>query len=416
MDAGKWLATAATAARHAQQTLALTPHSKRDAALRAVANILRERASEILLANSRDLSAFSGSEAFRDRLTLNDPRIEAMARGLEGIADLDDPLSRSLGEWTRPNGLIIRRVPSAIGVLAMIFESRPNVGIDAAGLTLKSGNALILRGGSESFHSSAVLIQAFRDGLRSADLPEDAVQMAPSSDRALVGEVLAAQGLIDLIIPRGGKSLVERVQREARVPVLAHAEGLNHTYIHRSADPAMAQQIVINAKMRRPSICGATETLLIDREIAPSMLPGLIDSLAQLGCRFRADARTRSLLPELPLATEADFRTEWQDAVLSIAQVDGVDAAVAHINDYGSKHTDAIIAEDPVVAQRFLAGIGSAVGLWNASTQFSDGGEFGFGAEIGISTGHLHARGPIGLEQLTTFRYIVEGKGQVRPL
>lgn len=416
MDSKEWISAASAAASRAQRALALTPRSKRDAALRAVAKILRERTGVILEANSRDLSAFAGSEAFRDRLALNPQRIEAMAAGLEAIAQLDDPLDRSLGEWVRPNGLAIRRVPSAIGVIAMIYESRPNVGIDAAGLTLKSGNALILRGGSESFHSSQSLAQAFRDGLKAVELSEDAVQVAPSRDRALVGELLAAQGLIDLIIPRGGRSLVERVQQESKIPVLSHAEGLNHTYIHRSANPAMAREIVINAKMRRPSVCGATETLLIDRQIAPAILPDLIDDLARLGCRFRVDASTRALIPGLTLATEADFRTEWQDAVLSIAQVEGLDAAISHINDYGSRHTDAIIADDDAAARRFLSGIDSAVALWNASTQFSDGGEFGFGAEIGIATGRLHARGPIGLEQLTTFRYIVEGTGQTRPL
>ncbi len=414
METPDWLLMATEAARRAHRALSFSARHERDAGLRAVADLLRQRAAAILSANSRDLSSFSGSEAFRDRLVLSDQRIEAMAAGLEAIARLEDPLARSLGAWVRPNGLVIRRVPSAIGVIAMIYESRPNVGIDAAGLTLKSGNALILRGGSESVHSTTMLVRLFREGLASVGLPENAVQMVPGRDRGLVGDLLAAQGLIDLIIPRGGKSLVERVRRDSKVPVLAHAEGVNHTYIHRSAKPAMARAIVINAKMRRPSVCGATETVLIDREIAAAILPDLLEDLGRLGCGFRVDAATQAVRPGLTLATEADFRTEWQDAVLSIAQVEGLDAAIAHINGYGSHHTDAIIAEDEGVARRFLAAVDSAVTLWNASTQFSDGGEFGFGAEIGIATGRLHARGPVGLEQLTSFRYLVEGTGQIR--
>ena len=297
----------------------------------------------------------------------------------------------------------------------MIYESRPNVGADAAGLTLKSGNAVILRGGSESHHSACAIHAALTAGLREADLPEAAVQVAPTTDRAYVAAMLAAAGLIDLIIPRGGRSLVERVQRAARVPVLAHAEGLCHTYVHEAADPTMARAIVLNAKMRRTGVCGATETLLIDRAIAPSLLPFIVADLRAENCDFRADAEARAIIPDLQAASDQDFHTEWLDSILSIRVIDGVDAALAHIATYGSEHTEAIITEDAAAAQKFLSGLDSAVGLWNASTQFCDGGEFGFGAEIGIATGRIHARGPVGLEQLCTYRYIVTGTGQVRP-
>ena len=297
----------------------------------------------------------------------------------------------------------------------MIYESRPNVGADAAALCLKSGNAVILRGGSESLRSARAINTALVAGLRLAGLPEAAVQIAPSADRAHVAAMLGATGLIDLIIPRGGKSLVERVQREARVPVLAHAEGLNHTYVHRAADPAMARAILANAKLRRPGVCGATETLLIDADIAPSLLPVLVSDLRALDCDFRADAAARAIVPDLAPASDVDFDTEWLDAVLSVRVVSGVDEALAHIERHGSEHTDAIVTEDEATAERFLAGVDSAVALWNASTQFCDGGEFGFGAEIGIATGRIHARGPVGLEQLTTYRYLVLGTGQVRP-
>jgi glutamate-5-semialdehyde dehydrogenase len=300
-------------------------------------------------------------------------------------------------------------------VIGMIYESRPNVGADAAALCLKSGNAVLLRGGSESRRSAQAIHAALRDGLLAAGLPEACVQIAPTSDRAYVAAMLAGAGLLDLIIPRGGKSLVERVRREARVPVLAHAEGLNHTYVHAAADPAMARAILANAKMRRTSVCGATETLLIDASIAPTLLPALVADLAALGCDFRADAAARAIVPTLPPAGEADFDTEWLDAILSVRVVDGVASALAHIAAHGSEHTDAIITEDAEAADAFLRGVDSAVALWNASTQFCDGAEFGFGAEIGIATGRIHARGPVGLQQLTTYRYIVTGNGQVRP-
>ena len=409
------LQRAASHARAASHVLARLPDADRNAALRAMATSLRSHANEILAANATDLAACTGTAAFRDRLALTSDRIEAMAKGLEDIALLPDPLGRTLAEWTRPNGLRIRRIATPIGVIGMIYESRPNVGADAAGICLKSGNAVILRGGSESVRSAAAINAALVAGLRAAGLPEACVQIAPNADRAYVAAMLAGAGLLDLIVPRGGRSLVERVQREARVPVLAHAEGLCHTYIHASADPAMARSIVANAKMRRPGVCGATETLLIDRAIAPALLPSIIADLRALGCDFRADAAARDIVPDLKPATDADFDTEWLDAVMSVAVVDGVDAALAHIARHGSEHTDAIVAEDSAAAEHFLNGVDSAVALWNASTQFCDGGEFGFGAEIGIATGRIHARGPVGPEQLTTYRYLVIGTGQVRP-
>jgi glutamate-5-semialdehyde dehydrogenase len=388
--------------------------AQRDGGLRAAAEAIRRHAGAIEAANRADLASSQAGAAFRDRLTLTPARIEAMAQGLADIAGLPDPLDRSLGAWDRPNGLRISRVPAPIGVIGMIYESRPNVGADAAGICLKSGNAVILRGGSESFRSAGAIHAALTEGLREAGVPEAAVQIAPSTDRAFVAEMLAASGLIDLIIPRGGKSLVMRVQQEARVPVLAHAEGLCHTFLHAAADPDMARRIVANAKMRRTGICGATETLLIDAAIAPALLPSIVADLAALGCTFRADGRARQIVPSLPAATAEDFDTEWLDAVLSIAVVDGVEQAIAHIEAHGSSHTDAIVTEDAAVAKRFLAQVDSAVAMWNASTQFCDGGEFGFGAEIGIATGRVHARGPVGPEQLTCFRYQVVGRGQTR--
>jgi glutamate-5-semialdehyde dehydrogenase len=414
-DATEHLRHAAGAARAAGRVLARSSEATRNHALAAMADALREGMRDILLANHRDVTAYRGTAAFLDRLTLTEARVEAMARGLEEVAALPDPLQRTLADWTRPNGLRIQRIATPIGVIGMIYESRPNVGADASALCLKSGNAVILRGGSDSAHSAQSINLALRRGLAGSGLPEACIQIAPNSDRAYVAAMLAGAGLLDLIIPRGGKSLVERVQREARVPVLAHAEGLNHTYVHAAADPAMARRILANAKMRRTGVCGATETLLIDRSIAASLLPLLIDDLKVLGCDFRADAAAQAIVPWLRAASAADFDTEWLDSILSVAVVDGVDAALAHIAAHGSDHTDAIVTEDAGVAERFLRGVDSAVALWNASTQFCDGGEFGFGAEIGIATGRIHARGPVGLEQLTTYRYLVVGTGQVRP-
>jgi glutamate-5-semialdehyde dehydrogenase len=413
--AAEHLRTAAAAARTAGHALARSSAAIRNGALAAMADALRGGMRDILGANAADVGAYSGTAAFVDRMTLTEARVEAMARGLEEVAALPDPLNRTLSEWTRPNGLRIQRIATPIGVIGMIYESRPNVGADASALCLKSGNAVILRGGSDTVRSARAINTAMRRGLAAAGLPEACIQVAPNADRAYVAAMLAGAGLLDLIIPRGGKSLVERVQREARVPVLSHAEGLNHTYIHAAADPAMARTILANAKMRRTGVCGATETLLIDQAVAGSLLPVLAEDLRALGCSFRADAAARAVVPWLGAASEGDFDTEWLDSVLSVAVVDGVDAAVAHIAAHGSEHTDAIVTEDAAVADRFLRGVDSAVALWNASTQFCDGGEFGFGAEIGIATGHIHARGPVGLEQLTTYRYLVLGSGQVRP-
>ena len=413
--AASWIVGAATAARDAARVLARSDAATRNLALTAAAAAIRDRSSRILAANAQDLAASTATDAFRDRLTLTPDRVEAMARGLDDIVALPDPLGRELAAWTRPNGLQFRRVATPIGVIGMIYESRPNVGADAAGLCLKSGNAVILRGGSDSLHSACEIHAAMVDGLARAGLPEACVQVPPDADRAHVGAMLGAAGLVDLIIPRGGRSLVERVQREARMPVLAHAEGLCHTYIHGSADPEMARRIVANAKMRRTGICGATETLLVDEAVAGSLLPSIIADLHALGCDFRADAAARAIVPELAPAGSEDFDTEWLDAVLSVSVVADLDAALAHIAAHGSGHTEAIVAEDEAAARRFLAGTDSAVVLWNASTQFCDGGEFGFGAEIGIATGRVHARGPVGLEQLTTFRYEVIGTGQIRP-
>ena len=415
-DPTQALEQAARAARAATTALAAAPTAIKDQALMLAAAALREHAGGIIAANAEDIAAAPGlSPAFRDRLLLNTARVEAMAKGLEEVAALPDPVGRVLSEWKRPNGLRLQRVAQPLGVIGMIFESRPNVTADAAALCLKSGNAVILRGGSESIRSASAIHACMVQGLRAAGLPEAAVQVAPSADRAFVGAMLRASGLIDLIVPRGGKGLVTRVLEEARVPVLAHAEGLCHTYIHAGADHAMARAVLANAKMRRTGVCGATETLLIDASIAPVLLPALIADLRALGCDFRADEAARAIVPGLTAATDEDYATEWLDAILSVKVVSGVAEALTHIRRFGSEHTEAIITEDAAAAQQFLDGIASAVGLWNASTQFCDGGEFGFGAEIGIATGRLHARGPVGLEQLCTYRYKIFGTGQVRP-
>lgn len=402
-------------ARAAAAALARVPATTRDAALRNAAAALRDSATALLAANDEDMTNFKGSSAFGDRLKLTETRVRSMAQGLEDVAALPDPLARTLTEWTRPNGLVISRIAQPLGVLGMIYESRPNVGADAAAIAIKSGNAILLRGGSESHHSAQAINAAMSAGFAAAGLPANALQIAPTTDRRFVTAMLQASGFIDLIIPRGGKGLVEHVQREARVPVLAHAHGLNHTYIHRGADFAMARAVLANAKMRRPGVCGATETLLIDAAIAPALLPLLVADLRALGCDFRADAASRNICHDLLPALLEDFDTEWLDATLSVKLVNGVDEALAHIAAHGSEHTDAIITDDAPAAEYFLSNLTSAVGMWNASTQFCDGGEFGFGAEIGIATGRIHARGPIGPEQLTTFRYVVRGTGQVRP-
>jgi glutamate-5-semialdehyde dehydrogenase len=406
-------------ARNAARLLRETSTDAKNKALCAAAGAIRAHASEILEANARDMASAKEdglSAALLDRLALDDGRIEAMAKGVEDIAALPDPVGRELARWTRPNGLEIARIATPIGVIGIIYESRPNVTADAAALCLKSGNAVILRGGSESEHSSAAILQALREGLAAAGLPADAVQMVPTTDRAAVGMMLSGlDGTIDLLIPRGGKSLVARVQNEARVPVLAHLEGICHVYVHEKADFQMARQIVFNSKMRRTGICGAAETLLIDRSFPEQMRAQIIDDLINEHCEVRGDATVHAQFPATKLATEEDWRTEYLDAIISVKIVKGAEEAIRHIETYGSHHTEAIVTEDAAAAERFLWALDSAIVIWNASTQFADGGEFGMGAEIGIGTGKLHARGPVGVEQLTTFKYIVCGSGQIRP-
>jgi glutamate-5-semialdehyde dehydrogenase len=405
-------------ARAASTGLALASPKARAAALRAGAAAIRERVEEILAANAADLDAARSAgvgAALLDRLALDPKRIEAVACGLEDIAELPDPIGRVLDERVRPNGLRISRVAVPLGVIGIIYESRPNVTADAGGLAIKSGNAAILRGGSESFHSSRALVAALRQGLVSAGLPEDAIQLVPTRDRAAVGMMLTMSGTIDIIVPRGGASLIERVQRESRIPVIAHLEGLCHTYIHREADPEKARAIVLNAKMRRVSVCGATETLLIDRAVAATVLPPILADLRAAGCEVRGDSEVLRLDSAAVPASEADWRTEYLDAILAVRVVDDIASAIEHIAQYGSHHTDAIVTEDEEAAERFLREIDSAIVLVNASTQFADGGEFGMGAEIGISTQRLPPRGPVGAAELTTYKYLVRGTGQVRP-
>jgi glutamate-5-semialdehyde dehydrogenase len=417
-DLAREMAEIGRRARAAAAALALASAAAKTAALRAAAAAVRANEQEILAANARDLAEAKDdglSAALRDRLALDPKRLEGVAAGLEAIAELPDPVGRSLARWSRPNGLDIERVAVPLGVIGIIYESRPNVTADAGGLALKAGNAAILRGGSESFYSSRALVAALCKGLRAAGLPEAAIQLVPTRDRAAVGIMLGMTGVIDIIVPRGGASLIERVQRESRIPVIAHLEGLCHTYIDGAADPEKARRIVLNAKMRRVSICGATETLLVDRKAAPTILPPLLADLRASGCELRGDAETVALDSEVAPATEQDWRTEYLDAILAIRIVDGVEAAIKHINHWGSHHTDAIVTEDAATAERFLHEVDSAIVLVNASTQFADGGEFGMGAEIGISTQRLPPRGPVGAEQLTTYKYLVRGQGQVRP-
>jgi len=405
-------------ARGATAALGLASAEAKATALRDAARVVRDRASEILAANAHDLEEAEGeglSSALRDRLALDPKRLEAIAAGLEAIADLPDPVGRVLASWTRPNGLAIERVAVPLGVIGIIYESRPNVTADAGGLALKSGNAAILRGGSESFHSSRALVAALREGLHVAGLTEDAIQLVPTRDRAAVGLMLAMSGVIDIIVPRGGSSLIERVHRESRIPVIAHLEGLCHTYIDGAADPRKARAIVLNAKMRRVSICGATETLLVDRKVAATLLPPILADLRAAGCELRGDPEVLALDASVTPATEQEWRTEYLDAILAIRVVNGVEDAIAHIERFGSHHTDAIVTEDRGVAERFLREVDSAIVLVNASTQFADGGEFGMGAEIGISTQRLPPRGPVGAAELTTYKYLVRGSGQVRP-
>ena len=390
----------------------------RSQALTAMAAALRQAAPAILTANSRDVDrgrANGLNDGLIDRLMLDQARIDAMAHAVDAVASQSDPVGRELARWHRPNGLDIARVATPIGVLAIIYESRPNVTADAAALCLRAGNACILRCGSDCLDSSLAIHAALVHGLVEAGLPADAVQLIDTPDRAAVGDLLTGlEGTLDLLIPRGGKSLVARVQAEARVPVLGHLEGLCHTYLHAAADPAMALSVVRNAKLRRVSICGATETLLVDRSVAASLLPPITEALMAEGCELRGDAEAVALVPGMTPAHEVDWTTEYLAPILAVKLVAGVDGAMAHIARYGSGHTEAIVTEDPAAAEAFLNGVDSAIVLWNASTQFADGGEVGFGGEIGISTARLHARGPVGADQLTSYKYVVRGTGQVR--
>ncbi|MBT7955291.1 MAG: glutamate-5-semialdehyde dehydrogenase [Rhodospirillaceae bacterium] len=405
------------AAKDAAQALVNAPAEAKNRALTEAATSLRDTSEAIIQANYKDMATGEQkglTSAMLDRLELNEDRIAGMANGLEAIAKLDDPVGSIMANWDRPNGLSISRVRVPLGVIGVIYESRPNVTADAGSLCLKSGNASILRGGSESFHSSRAILESLKAGLQAANLPAAAIQMVPTTDRAAVGEMLTMTDTIDVIIPRGGRSLVERVQTEAKVPVFAHLEGICHTYVNADSSPEMAKEIVVNAKMRRTGICGATETLLIDRAAVQTHLPPILDALNAAGCEIRGDDETRELDVRVIAASEEDWDTEYLDSIISVRQVNGVEDAVDHVNRHGTEHTDAIVTDDAATAEIFLNGINSAIAVHNASTQFADGGEFGMGAEIGISTGKMHARGPVGVEQLTTFKYVVRGDGHVR--
>jgi glutamate-5-semialdehyde dehydrogenase len=396
-------------ARNAAAILRAAPAERRSAAIQAMARRIRDHMGAILSANALDVA---GATVMVDRLRLDEERVEAIARALEAVAGLPDPVGEEMARWTRPNGLDIARVRTPIGVIGMIYESRPNVTADAASICVRSGNAVILRPGSDSLRTCIAIHAALAQGLKDAGLPAECVQIVPVADRDAVGMLLGGlDGAIDLIIPRGGKALVERVSREARVATLGHLEGVCHTYVHASADSEMALEIVVNAKMRRVSVCGATETLLVDRAIAPTLIPRLAEALR--GCELRGDEESRSHA-QMTAATEADWSAEYLAPILSVRIVGGLDEAIDHIARYGTAHTEAIVCEDERVAEDFLERVDSAIVLWNASTQFADGGEFGFGAEIGIATGKLHARGPVGPEQLTSFKYVVRGVGQTR--
>lgn len=406
-------------AKAAARTLALAATAQKDAALAAMEQAIRRGKADVLAANAQDIAeakAAGATAAFLDRLALDDKRIAATADGLDVVRALPDPVGTVTERWTRPNGMTIERVRVPLGVVGVIYESRPNVTADAAALCLKAGNAAILRGGSESHRSNRAIHAALTEGLRSAALPEAAIALVPTRDRAAVGMMLAGlDGALDVIVPRGGKSLVARVQAEARVPVFAHLEGICHVYVDKAAPLEMARTILLNAKMRRTGVCGAAETLLVDRAVSPTHLAPLVTMLLDAGCEVRGDEATRAVDRRVKPASEEDWSTEYLDAVISAKVVDGVDAAIAHVERYGSHHTDSIVTEDPVAAEKFLREVDSAIVLHNASTQFADGGEFGFGAEIGIATGRFHARGPVGVEQLTSFKYRVRGSGQIRP-
>lgn len=408
----------ATAARDASHALATADNDTRNKALSDAATSIRNHAEELKQENAKDM-AFGQekglNEAMLDRLALDDARIESMATGLETVAALPDPLGKILGEWDRPNGLNFSRVSVPLGVIGIIYESRPNVTADSGGLCLKSGNAAVLRGGSESLHSSSKIAECLQQGLKSAGLPDTAIQLIPTRARAAVGEMLKAVGLIDIIVPRGGQSLTERVMTESKVPTLAHLIGNCHIYVHRDANAEMARQVTTNAKLRRPGICGAAESLLVDRDVAAKILPALVNDLTAGGCAIRGDAESQAIDKRIDQATEEDWSAEYLDKIISVKLVDSLEEAVTHINRYGSNHTEAIITENDEAAEQFFHGIDSGIVLHNASTQFADGGEFGMGAEIGIATGKLHARGPVGAEQLTIYKYLVRGSGQIRP-
>jgi glutamate-5-semialdehyde dehydrogenase len=411
--------TIGAAARDAARAMREAGDETKTKALTVAAATIRSRAAEILAANKADIEAAKAANMpgpMVERLMLNDARIEAMAKGVEEVAGLPDPVGRELARWIRPNGLDIARVATPIGVIGIIYESRPNVTADAGALALKSGNVAILRGGSDSIRSSGEIRKAMAEGLKAAGLPETAIQIVESTDRAAVGMMLEGlNGTVDLIIPRGGKGLTGRVINEARVPVLAHLEGLCHVYIHAGAELAKARSITLNAKMRRTSICGAAETLLLDSTVLKSHGLPILEDLAKAGCEIRGDEAVRAIFPAAKLATEEDWKTEYLDAIIAVKTVDGLEEAIWHIEHYGSHHTDSIVTEDKGAAETFMNSVDSAIVLWNASTQFADGGEFGMGAEIGIGTGKMHARGPVGAEQLTTFKYVVRGSGQTRP-
>jgi len=418
-DIAATMAEIGRAGRAAARVLALAPAAQKDRALEAMARAVRAQSARILAANAEDVAEAKTSgmtPAFLDRLTLDGKRIEAIADGIDAVRALADPIGTITESWTRPNGMTIERVRVPLGVIGIIYESRPNVTADAGALCLKAGNAAILRGGSDSLRSSRAIVAVLGQGLRGAGLPEAAIQLVPSRDRAAVGLMLAGlNGAIDVIVPRGGNSLVARVQAEARVPVFAHLEGVCHVYVDKAASLDMAKTIVLNAKMRRTGVCGAAETLLVDRAGADKFLKPLVDMLIEAKCDVRGDKATQAVDSRVKPATEEDWSTEYLDAIIAAKVVDGIDAAIAHIERYGSHHTDAIVTEDQAAADKFLREVDSAIVLHNASTQFADGGEFGFGAEIGIATGRLHARGPVGVDQLTTFKYRVHGNGQIRP-
>jgi glutamate-5-semialdehyde dehydrogenase len=406
------------AACAAALVLALAPTAQKNRALRAAAAALRAQRVKILSANEEDVRDSVGrgtSNALLDRLRLNESRVEAMARGLEDIAELRDPIGSVLAEWTRPNGMVIQRVCEPLGVIGIVYESRPNVTADAGALCLKSSNAVILRGGSESARSCAAIHACLEEGLEEAGLPRTCIQLVPTTDRAAVGHMLADMtDSIDVIVPRGGKNLIERVQKEARVPVIGHLEGVCHVYVDRGANLGMAKNIVLNAKMRRTGVCGSAETLLVDRACAATHLAPLVKTLLDAGCEVRGDELSATVDARVKTATEQDWYAEYLDAIIAVRVVEDVDAAIAHIRRYGSQHTDCIVTDDATAATRFLSRVDSAIVLHNASTQFADGGEFGMGAEIGISTDKFHARGPVGVEQLTSYKYVVRGSGQIR--